>query len=151
MRSRHAEGEIPSTGTILRRLRLKFKCGLAGNQAVEEFMAAQDRLITWVKRRRLLTHKATAKVDVTDGWEFWGKKNPAIASLEHKRRTPWGFKYLYLSIRVGKIEIVVGVLPLWPLSDKAKRLDDLLDMVERKGMRIRGIKLGRMLMDRGFE
>jgi len=43
-----------------------------------------------------------------------------VASLEHKKRTPWGFKYLCLSIRIDDIEIVFGVLPLWPLSDKAK-------------------------------
>ena len=83
----------------------------------------------------------------TDG--NWGKKNSAVASLEHKKRTPWGFKYLCLSI-IDDIEIVLGVLPLWPLSDKAKVLDELLIMVKNK-VKIRKIRLGELLMNRGFE
>lgn len=134
-----AKEKLPNADTINRRIKKKTK-----EKVIAEFMKTQDAILSKLRKMRLLTHRATALIDITE-IPYWGDKNDkGVVGTKKQKGTSYCHQYVTIHALIKDVKVCIHALPVTVFSNRAKLVDELLKVALQK------VRIGAVLMDRGF-
>jgi hypothetical protein len=134
-----SQAEICSPDVVQRRIHQKQE-----KEILKDFKKTQQHIYHLLRKMRYLFCRVTLAIDFTDKLYYGDKNDKGVIGTKYQRGTKYCFRYITISIVIGKAKITVSALPVKPLSDKAKLVDQLLTEAKQN------IKINLVLLDRGF-
>lgn len=129
----------PSADTLLYRLKK-----LDRKQAYSMLVSANDSVLEKLRRRGIFRKPVVAAVDLSND-NYYGEYNGLLRRSKKERGTNLFYTYASFHIVEKGKRITVFTIPVYQLDDHATICEELI-----KAAWIRGIKIKKLLIDRGF-
>ncbi len=129
----------PSADTLLYRLKK-----LDRKQAYAMLISANDSVLEKLRRRGIFRKPVIAAVDLSND-NYYGEYNGLLRRSKKERGTNLFYTYASFHIVEKGKRITVFTVPVYQLDDHATICEELI-----KAAWIRGIKIKKLLIDRGF-
>ena len=129
----------PSADTLLRRIRT-----LDTRQAYSMLISANDVVLEKLRRRGVFRKPVIAAIDPSDD-NYYGEYNNRLRRSKKDRGTNLFYTYASFHIVDEGKRITIFTVPVYQLDDLATICEELI-----KAAWMRGIKLEKLLIDRGF-
>lgn len=131
--------EAPSADTLLRRVK-----GVAWRDAYGMLVEANDHVVGKLRRRGIFRKAVLAAADLSDD-PYYGSFNSKVCRGRYERGTCQFYRHASLHVVEAGKRVTVFTVMVTLLDDHASIIETLI-----RAARERGIRIGTLLVDRGF-